>query len=629
VLETVRTNLLHGALLVILVLFAFLRDVRAGLVVALTIPLSMLFATNLMLATGVTGSLISLGAIDFGLLVDAAVIQVENVSRRLAEKPAFDRLTVARDAITEVRGPTLFGELIIAIVYLPVLTLAGTEGRLFRPMALTVLFALAGSMLLSLTLVPALASTVLAPHAASQTRAEGSWLARGYRASLRRALALPRATLLSALGLVLAAGALAPRIGSEFLPRLREGTIAINTVRLAGVSIDESVRYGDRIERHLLASFPDEIAHVWTRTGSAEITTDPMGSEVSDVFVTLTPRERWRRAGTQDELARAMSASLEGLPGMSSAMSQPIEMRMNEIDTGIRADLGVIVFGDDHEVLREQARRVEAVVRAVPGAVDVTTEQLTGQPTLEIEIDRAAIARHGISAADVLATVEAIGGHVVGTMQDGDRRVPIALRFDEASRASPESVGRLLVRGANGDRVPLDRLASIAVHERPAAIQRTWGRRRVVVSANVDGRDLGSFVADTMRAVSERAPMPEGYYVRYGGQFEHLERARLRLMIVVPLALLLVFGLLYATYGTARDAARVFTGVPFAAVGGVLALWARDLPFSVPAAVGFVALSGVSVPWCSCRPSDGRSRRAPRSRRRSRARPRSASARCS
>ncbi len=595
VLATVEKNLLEGAILVILVLFAFLRDVRAGLVVALTIPLSMLFAANLMWVVGVTGSLMSLGAIDFGLLVDAAVIQVENVTRRLAEAPTANRVEVVRDAIAEVRGPTLFGELIIAIVYLPILTLEGIEGRLFRPMALTVLFALAGSMLLSLTLVPALAGTVLRASPGSHSTGADSWMGRAYRRVLGLGLSWPRAVLVLAAALVALAAFVGANLGSEFVPRLREGALVLNTVRLAGVSVDESVRYGDHVERVLMARFPDEIDHVWTRTGSAEITTDPMGVELSDVFVTLTPREEWTQASTQDELSRAMAEELEGMPGMNTVMTQPIEMRVNEMVAGIRADVGVIVFGDDYDVLRTQARLVEAAVESVPGAVDVSTEQLTGQPTLEVEIDRAGIARHGIAAADVLAAVQAIGGTVVGTMQDGERRIPIAVRFEEDARVSPEAVGRVLVAGQTGDRVPLERIARIRVAESPATIQRTWGRRRIVVQANVEGRDLGGFVADVERAVSERAPMPDGYYVRYGGQFEHLERAERRLLVVVPVALLLVFGLLYATYGRVRDAARVFTGVPFAAVGGVLALWLRDMPFSVPAAVGFVALSGVSV----------------------------------
>lgn len=595
VLATVARNLTEGALLVIVVLFAFLRDVRAGVVVAMTLPLSMLFATQLMWTFGIAGSLMSLGAIDFGLLVDAAVIQVENVTRRLAQAPAASRFETVRDAITEVRGPTFFGELVLAVVYLPILTLEGIEGRLFRPMALTVLFALAGSMLLSLTLVPALSVTWLRPGRAHPHAAAPGPMARRYRQALTWAMASPRSVLSAAAALVVVALTLAGQLGSEFVPRLREGALVLNTVRLAGVSIEESVRYGERVERRLLAEFPSEIDHLWTRTGSAEITTDPMGVELSDVFITLRPREQWSQPRSEAALARAMAETLEDMPGMNLVVTQPIEMRVNELVAGIRADVGVIVFGDDLEALRVQARRVEAVVREVPGARDVSTEQLRGQPTLEVEIDRDASARHGIAAADVLDAVRAIGGDTVGTMQDGERRIPIVLQLEAQSRVSPEAIGSVLVTGSGGDRVPIERVATVRVVESPSSIQRTWGRRRVVVQANVEGRDLGGFVTELEHALAARAPMPEGYHVRLGGQFEHLERARQRLLVVVPLALALVFALLYATYGRAREAARVFTGVPFAIVGGVAALWCRGLPLSVPAVVGFIALSGLSV----------------------------------
>ncbi len=594
VLATVRTNLLEGAILVLLVLFAFLRDVRAGLIVATVIPLAMLFAGNLMLAFGVAGSLMSLGAIDFGLLVDSAVIQVENVAHRLGGASAEDRLAVVRRAVQEVRGPTLFGELIIAIVYLPILTLEGIEGRLFRPMALTLLFALGGSMLLSLTLVPALSSLLMKPGARRSWRVSEA-IVRAYERTLRVSLRLPAIVFGPAL-LAFALAALASsQLGSEFVPRLREGTIVINTVRLAGVSVDESVRYGTRIERRLRARFPREIEHVWTRSGSGEVATDPMGVELSDVFVTLTPREEWTRASTQDELVREMASEMESLPGMRSVFTQPIEMRVNEMVAGVRADVGVIVYGDDFEMLREKAREIEAIVRDLDGAADVFTEQLTGQPILRIEVDREAIGRHGISASDVLSVVEALGPVEVGAIQQGQLRIPIALRIDEPHRVSQLSIGRILVSAPNGDRIPLARLARIDLEDSPSTIQRTWGRRRIVVSTNVRGRDVGSFVNDARRAIDHRVSLPDGYYVHFGGQFEHLQRAEERLLVVVPVALALVFLLLFATYRRIADAARVFVGIPFAAIGGILALWARGLPFSVSAGVGFVALCGVAV----------------------------------
>ncbi|MBI2894369.1 MAG: efflux RND transporter permease subunit [Deltaproteobacteria bacterium] len=596
VLHTVRTNLVEGALFVIAVLFAFLGRLRAGLIVAAAIPLSMLFAGNLMLRFGIAGSLMSLGAIDFGLIVDSAVIQVENAVRHLGEAhPEKDRLLVVRDAVLEVRRPTMFGELIIAIVYLPVLTLEGIEGKLFRPMALTVLFALAGSLLLSLTLMPVLASLGL-----RRGKAHGdNWLVRKLKAAYRPVLqgALRRPAVVMALAILALADAafLATRLGSEFVPRLREGTVVINTVRLAGVSVDESVRYGLRIERALLEKFPDEIERVWTRTGSAEIATDPMGLELSDVFVTLKDRDLWKRARTQDELVLRMSRELSSLPGMRTVFTQPIEMRVNEMIAGVRSDVAVKLFGDDFTVLEEKARAIEGVLRALAGAADVFVEQVTGQPVLEVVVDRDAIARHGIAAAEVLAAVEAIGMHRVGFLQDGDRRFVIALRLEDRYRADADAVGRIPVAATNGDRIPLSRLATIRLVEGPSTINREWGKRRIVVQANVRGRDLGTFVGEARDAITRGVELPAGYFVRFGGQFEHLERARSRLFLVVPMALALVFILLYFTYGRVRDAARVFTGVPFAAVGGIVALWLRDMPFSISAGVGFVALSGVSV----------------------------------
>ena len=595
VLVTVRTNLVEGALLVILVIFAFLRDFRAGLVVAVVIPLAMLFATSLMLAFGVAGSLMSLGAIDFGLLVDSAVIQIENVAHRLGHATPADRLEAVRKAIQEVRGPTLFGELIIAVVYLPILTLEGIEGRLFRPMALTLLFALAGSMLLSLTLVPALASLALRSTGAPHGTRLGSSIEAAYGRVLRLGLRGPVLVLAIAVGALALAIAGAGQLGSEFVPRLREGTVVINTIRLAGVSVDESVRYGTRIERLLLARFPDEIEHVWTRTGTGEVATDPMGVELSDVFVTLTPSERWTRGRTQDELVVAMAEVLDTMPGMRSVFTQPIEMRVNEMVAGVRADVGVVLYGDDFEVLRARAREVEAVLRGLDGAADVFAEQVTGQPVLRIEVDRDAIARHGVAARDVLAVVQALGPVEVATMREGEWRIPIAVRLDDAYRISPEAVGEIAVSAPNGDRVPLGRLAHIEAEEAPSAIQRMWGRRRIVVQANVRGRDVGSFVEEARAAIEARVELPAGYYPAFTGQFEHLERAQRRLAIVVPIALVLILALLYATYRRLSDALRVFVGVPFAAVGGVAALLARGLPFSVSAGVGFVALAGVAV----------------------------------
>jgi len=376
---------------------------------------------------------------------------------------------------------------------------------------------------------------------------------------------------------------------------LSEGTIVINTIRLAGVSVAESTRYGTQVEQALIAAFPGEIDRVWTRTGTPEVATDPMGLEVSDVFITLKARELWRRASTQDELVRAMQEELSVLPGMRMAFTQPIEMRVNEMSAGIRGDVGVKLFGDDLEVLKARGKDIEAILKKIPGATDVATEQLTGQPTLRIEIDRAAIARHGIAAREVLEVVDSLGSREAGVLQEGERRFPITVRIDDRYRLDPASIGLIPVTATNGDRVPLARLTRITLTEGPTVINREWAKRRVVVQANVRGRDVGSFVQEAIARIEREVPLPAGYFIRYGGQFEHLERAQTRLLIVVPIALAMVFALLYFTYGRVWDAVRVFTGVPFAAIGGIVALWLRDMPFSISAGVGFVALSGVSV----------------------------------
>jgi len=596
VLETVRTNLFEGALLVVAVLFVFLGNLRAGLIVAAAIPLSLLFAGSAMLQLGIAGSLMSLGAIDFGLVVDSSVVMVENATRRLAD--ASDERSVreiVRDAAVEVRRPTLFGELIIAIVYLPILALEGVEGDLFRPMALTVILALSGSMLLSLTLVPVLASYALRRGASAGEPRIVRSLQRLYRPVLALALRHRVAVLVGA-GIVLAgAGVLATRLGSEFVPRLREQALVINTVRMAGISLDESVRYGLQIERLLLREFPDEIAQVWTRTGTAEVATDPMGTEVSDVFLTLHPRERWTRARTQDDLVLEMSGVLTGLPGMRSVFSQPIEMRTNEMLAGIRADVGVAIYGADFDVLRATAEEVRGLLEGIAGAADIAVEQLTGQSVIAIVVDREAAARYSLPVGEVLGAIEALGTRVVGEVFEGQRRFDLVLRVGDDTSRSPESLERLLLRTASGALVPLGAVAGVEVVEGPSTIQRQWGQRRITVQANVRGRDLGSFVGEIRSVMQARIDLPVGYHLDLSGQFEHFERAWARLALVVPLSLLLVFSLLYMTYGRIADALRVFTGVPFAAVGGVAALWLRDLPFSVSAGVGFIALSGVAV----------------------------------
>lgn len=599
VIETVRKNLFEGGLLVIAVLFIFLGNLRAGLIVALAIPLSMLFAFSGMWRFGIAASLLSLGAIDFGLVVDSSVVMVENCVRHLADgvPPGKTKLDVVRDAAVEVRKPTLFGELIIMIVYLPILTLEGVEGKLFRPMALTVIFALAGSMILSLTLMPVLASFVLPRRLEDRE----PWLIRLikklYAPVLRFTMHHKVAVMAFAASVLLFAfGFLAPNLGSNFVPKLSEGAISINVIRLAGTDISESMRYNTQLERMLLKEFPDEINHVWSRIGSAEVATDPMGVELTDVFITLKPRTQWTRAGTQEQLTDQIQKSIRRLPGQKVAMTQPIEMRLNEMISGIRSDVAVKLFGDDFGVLQEKAKEIEKVLRQIPGSADVNVEQVVGQPVLQIKIDRDAIARYGIPASDVLEVVESLGSNRVGEVFEGELRFPLVIRLPEAQRKNPEVIGAIEFTTPKGERIPLSRLAKIDVIEGPSTITREWYQRRITISCNIRGRDMGSFVAEAQQKINEQVKLPSGrYHLEWGGQFENLERAKKRLMIIIPVALVLIFTLLYFTYRNMIDTIRVFTGVPFAWTGGIIALWVRDMPFSISAGVGFVALSGVAV----------------------------------
>jgi cobalt-zinc-cadmium resistance protein CzcA len=599
VIETVQKNLLEGGLLVVAVLFMFLGNLRAGLIVALAIPLSMLFAFSGMLQVGIAASLLSLGAIDFGLVVDSSVVMIENCVRKMSQgiPPGMTKIDVVREAAVEVRKPTLFGELIIMIVYLPILTLEGVEGKLFRPMALTVIFALAGSMVLSLTLMPVLASFVLPKRLEEREPFLIRWIKRLYKPVLHFTMHHKVAVIGFALCLlVVAFGIIAPNLGSEFVPKLSEGAIAINVVRLAGTNLDESIRYNTQMERSILNEFPHEVEHVWSRIGSAEVATDPMGIELTDVFITLKPRSEWERAETQDELTDQIQQSMRELPGQRIAMTQPIEMRLNEMISGVRSDVAVKLFGDDFDVLVGKSAEIERVLRTVAGNADVAVEQVTGQPVLQIRVKQDEIARYGVSARQVLDLVESLGSFELGEVFEGQLRFPLVVRLPEDIRASPEAIGAIQVRTPSGQRIPLARLAHIQTIEGPSTITREWGYRRITISSNIRGRDMGGFVAEAQRRIDDEVRLPAGrYHLEWGGQFEHLISARQRLMVVVPLALVLIFGLLYMTYNNVIDAVRVFTGVPFAWTGGIIALWVRDMPFSISAAVGFVVLSGVAV----------------------------------
>lgn len=599
VIETVRKNLLEAGILVVAVLFAFLGNLRAASIVALAIPLSMLFAFSGMWRFGIAASLLSLGALDFGLVVDSSVVMIENCVRHIAhgELHGKSKREVIRDAAVEVRKPTLFGELIIMIVYLPILTLEGVEGKLFRPMALTVIFALFGSIILSMTLMPVLASYVLPRRIEERVPLLMRIALAVYRPVLRFSMAHPIPIFAFALGVVTVAfGMVAPYLGSEFVPKLSEGSITLNVVRLAGTDLAESNRVNTAMERIALEKFPDEVKYVWSRVGTAEVATDPMGTEISDIFITLQPREKWTRAKTQEDLRNLLEMEFRAVPGQKAEFSQPIEMRMNEMTAGIRSDLGVKLYGDDFEVLAAKAAEIETVLKGIEGNADVRVEQLTGQPVLQIRVKQDEIARNGVSAKAVTDVVRSVGTLPVAEIVEGQLRFPLVVRLPDRWRGSPESIGRILIATQTGERVPLARLANLQTVQGPNTITREWGQRRITITTNVRGRDMGTFVAEAKQKVAERVELPKGRYrLEWGGQFENYERARDRLMIVVPVAVVLILTLLYFTYHNLMDALRVFTGVPFGWVGGIFALWLRDMPLSISAIIGFIALSGVAV----------------------------------
>jgi cobalt-zinc-cadmium resistance protein CzcA len=603
VIRTVEHNLLAGALLVIAILFAFLGNLRAGLIVAVAIPLSMLFAGNFMLQAGIAASLLSLGAVDFGLIVDGAVVMVENAMRRLTMRQhelgraltTEEREDVLRSAPLEVARPVAFGVGIIMIVFLPILTLEGIEGKLFKPMALTLIFALFGSLILALTLTPVLTAMFL-PKQLKETE---PWLVRLahriYEPALGLALRFRKLTLLGAVALFIGAVLIASRMGGEFLPKLGEGAIVGTTVRLAGISVEEAVAQNDRIERVLMAEFPDEIEHIWTRLGTAEVATDPMGVELADFFLALKPRGQWKKARTQTELTEKMREVLNQVPGLKPAFSQPIEMRLNEMIAGVRGDIAIKVYGDDLEELRRLGGEVQAVLAGIAGASEASVEQLTGQTFLQVRVDPQAIARYGIPTRNVLNVVEAVGSRRVGDVREGQRRFPLVVRLPDKQRTDPDALAATLIPTAAGPLLPLNQVAKITEMEGPSTINREWGKRRITVQCNVRGRDVKSFVAEGRAKIAAQVKLPDGYTIEWGGQFENMERANQKLMFVVPMALALIFVLLFFSLKTVREVLIVASGIPLGLVGGVLALWLRGLPFTVSSAIGFIALSGVAI----------------------------------
>jgi len=595
-IRTVVVNLVEGGVLVIAVLLLLLGQIRGGLIVAVSIPLSMLVAFTGMMAAGISGNLMSLGAIDFGLIVDGSVVMIENIVRRLGEPrpPGMSKDDVIREAGREVARPVFFAVLIIIIVYLPILSLQGVEGKMFKPMAITVVFALIASLVFALGLMPVLASFLFKDGTAEKEPRVMHWLTRRYRPWLERAVARPGITATLAAAVFAVSMLLVPFMGTEFIPKLDEGAVAIQAWRLPSVSLTESVKSTTLIE-NVLKTFP-EVVTVVSRSGQAEIPTDPMGVETSDIYVILKDQGEWTTASTKDGLVAAFDEALDrGVPGNVFSFSQPIELRVQELIAGVRSDLAITLVGDDLDELRRTGEALTAIVARVPGAADVKLEQTGGLPFLRVKIKRDEIARYGINASQVLDVVQAMGGRKVGEVLEGQRRFDIQVRFVGSSRNNEERIRNLKVADPRGRMIPLSQLAEIVVEEGPVQVTRENIHRRINVEANVRGRDLGGFVADVQRAIQAEAKLPEGYFVEYGGQFENLQRASGRLAIVVPLALFLILVLLYTSFGSLRPALLIYLNIPVAASGGVIALFARGMPFSISAGVGFIALFGVAV----------------------------------
>jgi len=622
-IDTVAKNLIEGALLVIVVLFALLGNFRAALITAAVIPLAMLFTLTGMARGGVSANLMSLGALDFGLIVDGAVIIIENCLRRFGERQhvlgrdmtAAERFAETASATAEVIRPSLFGLGIITAVYLPIFALSGVEGKMFHPMAITVVLALTGAMLLALTFVPAAIALFLGGRVHEKENRLMAWVRRRYAPLLAFSLRRGRWMVAGALVLVVGCGLLATRLGSEFVPNLDEGDVAMHAMRIPGTSLTQSIQMQLQIEKRLVQFA--EVDKVFSKIGTPEVASDPMPPSVADTFIMMKPRKDWpdprkSRAALLGEL----EAAVEQLPGNNYEFTQPIQMRTNELISGVRADVAVMLFGDDLDTLLSVGKRIASVAGTVPGAADVRVEETSGLPLLTITPNRTALAGYGLNPGQVQSTVAtAVGGQVAGQLFEGDRRFDIVVRLPEALRQDPAALADLPVSlapalaGDDADEssrvgswtsgsartVPLRELATLGNSEGPNQINRENGKRRIVVTANVRDRDLGSFVADLQQAIGRDVPVPNGYWIEYGGSFEQLISASQRLSIVVPVTLAIIFALLFWAFGSVKDAAIVFSGVPLALTGGVLALAARGIPLSISAGVGFIALSGVAV----------------------------------
>ena len=626
-IATVQKNLIEGALLVVAVLFLLLGNFRAALITAAVIPLAMLFTITGMVANKTSGNLMSLGALDFGLIVDGAVIIIENCLRRfgheqhrlnrLLSKP--ERFTLAAAATAEVITPSIFGVFIITVVYIPIFALTGVEGKMFHPMAFTVVTALLGAMILSITFVPAAVAVFVTGKVSEKDNLAIRGAKALYRPTLRFVMSVRPAAALAAIVLVALAGLMATRMGTEFIPSLDEGDIALHALRIPGTSLTQALKMQGEVEA-AVKTFP-EVDKVVGKLGTAEVATDPMPPSVADTFVMLKPRAQWPDPKRpKAELVAAMQAAVEQVPGNNYEFTQPIQMRFNELISGVRSDVAVKVYGDDLDVMTAVGRQIEATLQTVPGAADVKIEQTTGLPLLTVHLDREAIARYGLAVAEVQELIStALGGTAVGQVFEGDRRFDLVVRLPETLRTDldalrelpvalprlDEDEARVLPAPLRGDAlagsaaprsfIPLREVATIGIAPGPNQISRENGKRRVVVTANVRGRDLGGFVAEAQQRVTAQVKVPAGYWLEYGGTFEQLISASQRLRIVVPVALLLIFGLLFMSFGNAKDALLVFTGVPLALTGGIAALWLRDIPLSISAGVGFIALSGVAV----------------------------------
>ena len=593
-MHTVGRNLAEAGVLVIAVLLLFLGNVRAALLVALVIPLSMLFGFLGMAAFGISANLMSLGAIDFGMVVDGAVVMMENSVRHLAEGKKQSVLETVRAAAHEVARPIVFAVAIIIAVYLPILTLEGLEGRMFRPMAITVVSLLLGSLLLALTFIPVLATFAMRGRV---TEHHGGWYERfrkGYLHSLHRAFHYrPYILAAGALSVALALGSLS-FLGTEFMPRLDEGSLLITTRKLPGISLPESVAISGRIEKAVL-EFP-EVRDVVTKLGRPDLATEAMGVYEADVYVLLKPREEWTTATNKADLIDAIAARLARIRGVSYNFTQPMAMRLDEVISGIKADVALKIFGEDPKQLEQLAARALTLLNAVPGAADTQAEILFGVPELHVQVDRPALARLGLNVTDVQELLDSTtGGVTVSELIEGQRRFPIAVRLPAAYRSDLNSLGNLILQAPGGEQVRLNQVTSIHLDRGPDVVSREKGQRRIVVQANVRGTDLGSFVKAAQAAAQSQLPLPPGYSIEWGGQFENQERATERLLIVLPLSILLIFGLLFATFGSASQGILILMNVPFALVGGIAALWVRGLNLNVSASIGFIALFGVAV----------------------------------